>query len=148
MRFFLSTAVVLAAAAGVAAQVAVPGHGPGNGRMELIASVNHLVSVTSSPVTGLYPGGRPKPLTLRIRNTYAYGITVMSVTAKVGAVTNRPGCAGTPQNLSVPPRTGPIRIRSKGTAAAVMTVVMPRTVANACQGATFKITFTARAVRG
>jgi hypothetical protein len=29
-----------------------------------------------------------------------------------------------------------------------MTVVMPKTVADACQGATFKITFTARAVRG
>jgi hypothetical protein len=148
MRFFLSIAVALATAAGVAAHVAAPGHGPRDGRMELTASVSHVVSVTSSPVAGLYPGGQPKPLTLRIKNTYAYGIKVMSVTAKVGAVTNRPGCAGTRQNLTVPPRTGPIPIRPKATAEVIMTVVMPKSVANACQGATFSLTFTARAVRG
>jgi hypothetical protein len=147
MRFFLSTALVLATAAGVAAHVAAPGHGPRNGRMELIASVKHTVSVTSTPVTGLYPGGQPKPLTLAIKNTYAYQIKIVSVTAKVGAVTNRPGCAGTPQNLSVPAKAGPIRVKPRKTAKVVMTVVMPRTVANACQGATFMITFTARAVR-
>jgi hypothetical protein len=148
MRFFLSTAVVLATAAGVAAHVAAPGHGPRDGRMELVASVKHVVSVTSSPVTGLYPGAPAKPLTLRIKNMYAYRIRVTSVTAKVGAATNRPGCTGTPQNLAVPPKTSPIRISPRQTANVVMTVVMPKTVANACQGATFTITFAAHAVRG
>ena len=149
MRFFLSTAVVLAAAAGVAAHVAAHGPGPQNGRMELIASVNHAVSVTSSPVTGLYPGALPKPLTLQIKNTYAYPIKVMSITARVGAATTQPGCTGTSQNLTVPPRTVPLRIKPKTTAKnVVMTVVMPKTVADACQGARFTITFTAHAVRG
>ena len=148
MRFFLSTAVVLAAAAGVAAHVAAPQPGPRDGRMELIASVNHAVSVTSSPVTGLYPGGPPKLLTLRIKNTYAYAVKITSVTARVGAGTTRQGCTGSSQNLTVPPTAGPIRITPKKTGKVVMTVVMPRTVANACQGATFTITFTAHAVRG
>lgn len=147
MRFLLSTAVVLATAAGVAAHVAAPGSGPGNGRMELIASVKHAVSVTSSPVTGLYPGAS-KTLTLRIKNTYAYRVMVTSVTTKLAAATTRPGCAGTRANLLVSRRGGPIAITSGKTANVVMTVVMPSTVVNACQGATFKLTFTAHAVRG
>jgi hypothetical protein len=147
MRFFLSIAVVLATAAGVAAHVAAHGPGPQTGRMELIASVNHAVSVTSSRITGLYPGGRPRPLTLQIKNTYAYAIKVMSVTAKVGAATTQPGCAGTPQNLTVPPRTTPIGIKPMKIKKVVMMVVMPKTVANECQGARFTITFTAHAVR-
>jgi hypothetical protein len=148
MRFFLSTAVVLAAAAGVAAHVAAHGSGPHRGRMELIASVNHAVSVTASPVTGLYPGAPPTSLQLKIKNTYTYPIRVTSVAAKVAAATSRPGCTGAPQNLSVPPVTGGVRINPKRSRPFVMTVVMPKTVADACQGATFTITFTAHAVRG
>jgi hypothetical protein len=147
MRLFLSSAVVLATAAGVAAHVAAPGPGPGDGRMELIASVKHVVSVTSSPVTGLYPGLR-RTLTVRIKNTYAYRVKVTSVKARVAAATSRPGCTGAAQNLIVTPHTGPLAVGPRKTAAVVMTVVMPLTVANACQGATFTITFAAHAVRG
>ena len=43
---------------------------------------------------------------------------------------------------------GVIAIKPKKTAALVMTVVMPRSVADACQGATFRITFTVHAVHG
>jgi hypothetical protein len=147
MRFFLSAAVVLATAAGVAAHVAASGPGLRDGRMELIASVKHVVSVTSRPVTGLYPGLR-RPLTLRIANTYAYPVKVTSLKARVAAATNRPGCAGSAQNLTVIPHAGPIAVRPKKTVPVVMTVVMPATVADACQGATFAITFAAHAVRG
>lgn len=147
MRFLLSTAVVLAAAAGVAAHVAAPGTGPGNGRMELIASVQHAVSVTSTPVTGLYPGASRK-LTLRIKNTYTYPVKVASVKTKLATATSRAGCAGTPANLLVSRPAGAIAIKPKRTAALVMTVVMPPSVADACQGATFRITFSVHAVRG
>jgi hypothetical protein len=147
MRVFLSTAVVLATAAGVAAHVAAPGPGPRDGRMELIASVKHVVSVTSSPVTDLYPGAR-KALTLRIANTYAYPVKVTSLKAKVAATTNRPGCTGAAHNLTVTPHTGSISVRPKKIVSVIMTVVMPSTVADACQGATFTITFAAHAVRG
>ena len=147
MRFLLSTAVVLAAAAGVAAHVAAPGPGPQNGRMELIASVNHTVSVTSSPATGLYPGEPPQPLMLRIKNTYGYAVKITAVKTKLAAATNRPGCAGTRANLVISHKAGVIVIKPKTTVPVVMTVVMPPTVADACQGATFRMTFTARAVR-
>lgn len=147
MRFVLSTAVVLAAAAGVAAHVATPGPGPANGRMELVASVQHAVSVTSTPVTGLYPGASKK-LTVRITNTYAYPVKFRSVKTTLAPATTRPGCAGTRANLLVSRPAGVMAIRPKKTAAVVMTVVMPRSVADACQGATFRITFAVRAVRG
>ncbi len=147
MRFLLSIAVVLAAAAGAAAHVAAPGPGPGHGRIELIASVQHAVSVTSTPVTGLYPGAAKK-LTLRITNGYTYPVKVTAVKTALAAATTRPGCAGTRANLLVSRPPGVIAIKPKKTAALVMTVVMPRSVADACQGATFRITFTVHAVHG
>jgi hypothetical protein len=147
MRFLLSTAVVLAAAAGVASHVAASGAAPDRARMELIASVKHAVSVTSTPVTGLYPGAT-RSLTLRIKNTYPYPVKITAVKTKIAGGTNRPGCTGTRSNLLVSHRGGAFAIKPKMTMAVIMTVVMPATVNNACQGATFKITFTARAVRG
>lgn len=148
MRFLLSTAVVLAAAAGVASHVAASGAAPDGARMELIASVKHAVSVTSTAVTGLYPGAT-KSLTLRIKNTYAFPVKITAVKTKIAAATNSPGCAGTRTNLLVSHKAGTSTIKPKKTTPPiVMTVVMPKTVENACQGATFKITFTARAVRG
>lgn len=147
MRFLLSTVVVLAAAAAVAAHVAAPGGGPDRGRMELIASVKHAVSVTSTPVTGLYPGAS-KNLTLHIKNTYTFPVKVTSVKTKLATATNHPGCAGARTNLLISSHAGAINIKPKKTKTAIMTVVMPATVVDACQGATFKITFTAHAVRG
>jgi L-cystine uptake protein TcyP (sodium:dicarboxylate symporter family) len=146
MRFFLSTAVVLATAAGVAAHVGAPGAGPRDGRMELIASVKHVVSVTSSPVTGLYPGA-VRPLIVRVKNTYSYPVKVATVKTTVGAATNRSGCAGTRENMLVSRNGGATTIKPRKTVSIVMTVVMPKTVADACQGATFTFTFAARAVR-
>ena len=147
MRFLLSTAVVLAAAAGVASHVAGSGASPDRGRMELIASVQHAVSVTAPPVTGLYPGAG-RGFTLQIKNTYPYPVRITAVKAKVAAATNRPGCSGGKTNLTVTHRGGAFTINPRKTAFVIMTVVMPKTAVDACQGATFKITYTARAVRG
>lgn len=147
MRFLLSTAVVVAAAAGVASHVATSGASPDRGRMELIASVKHAVSVTATSATGLYPGAT-RAMTLQIKNTYPYPIKVTAVKARVAAATNHAGCTGAPTNLTVTHRGGAFAIKPKKTAPVVMTVVMPSSVVDACQGATFKVTFTARAVRG
>lgn len=147
MRFLLSTAVVLAAAAGVASHVATSGASPDRGGMELIASVSHAVSVTAAPATGLYPRAS-RPMTLTIKNTYSYPVKITAVKAKIAAATNRPGCVGTRTNLLVSHTGGPFTIKPKKSHPVIMTVMMPTTVVDACQGATFKITFTARAVRG
>src|SRR5207248_9872359 len=105
MRYLLSTAVVLAAAAGVASHVATSGASPDHRGMELIASVTHAVSVAATPLTGLYPGAS-RGLTLRIKNTYAYPVKITAVTTKIAAATNRAGCAGIPSNLSVNRHSG------------------------------------------
>jgi len=148
MRVLLSTAVVLAAAAGVASHVvAGSGASPDRGRMELIASVQHAVTVTAPPVTGLYPRAT-RTFTLRIKNTYPYPVRVTAVKAQVAAATNRPGCTGVKTNLTVTHSGGAFGIKPKKTAPVIMTVVMPGTAVDACQGAVFKITYTARAVRG
>src|SRR5690348_11102591 len=112
MRLLLSIAVVLAAAAGVASHVAVSGASPDRGRMELIASVQHAVTVTAPPVTGLYPGAG-RAFTLQIRNTYPYPVRVTAVKAKVAAATNRPGCAGTQTNLTVTHKGGAFAIKPR-----------------------------------
>ncbi|HEX3332361.1 MAG TPA: hypothetical protein VHS27_20740 [Gaiellales bacterium] len=147
MRFLLSTAVVLAAAAGVASHVATSGATPDRGRMELIASVQHTVTVTATPITGLYPNDS-QTMTVQIRNTYTYPVRITAVKTKVAAATNHPGCTGSRTNILVSHRNGAFTIKPKKAVPVMMTVVMPKTVSNACQGATFKFTFTARAVRG
>lgn len=115
--------------------------------MELVASVKHAVSVTSTPVTGLYPGAT-KPLTLRIKNTYSYPVKITKLTTKIAAATSRPGCTGSRTNLLVSGALGKVTIKpKKASKPIVMTVVMPATVVDACQGATFKITFTVHATR-
>ena len=147
MRFLLSTAVVLAAAAGVASHVATSGATPDRSRMELIASVQHTVTVTATPITGLYPNDS-QTMTVQIKNTYAYPVRITAVKTKVAAATSRPGCTGSRTNILVSHRNGAFTIKPKKAVPVMMTVVMPKTVVDACQGATFKFTFTARAVRG
>ena len=146
MRFLLSTAAVLAAAAGVAAHAAGHPAAPGPGRLELIAALNHPVTVTSVPVTGLYPGVA-RTLTVRVKNPYTWRIKVPSLRAKPAAATSRAGCAGIPANLVLSRRSRAIIIMPKKTGTILLTVTMPRTVANACQGATFRISLTARATK-
>jgi hypothetical protein len=80
MRFLLSTAVVLAAAAGVAAHAAGHPAARGAGRLELIATLKHPVTVTSVPVTGLYPGAA-RTLTVRVKNPDTWKIKVPSLRA-------------------------------------------------------------------
>ena len=101
-----------------------PVRGPDRGRMELIASVKHAVSVTSTPVTGLYPGAS-KRLTLRIKNTYTYPVKITSVKTKLAVATNRPGCAGARTNLLVSRPGGAVNVKPKKTRSVIMTVVMP-----------------------
>jgi hypothetical protein len=98
-------------------------------------------------VPGLYPGAT-KSLTLRVTNPYGYSIRVLPVTAAVVRTTNRSGCLGIPANVSVSTRgIKAAVIKRKATKTLTLHVTMPKTVADACQGATFRITFRARAVR-
>jgi hypothetical protein len=143
-RLLLCTLGALAVAIAVASLSDLGQAGPT--QLDLIASRRGF-GITASPVPGLYPGAT-KPLTLRVTNPYGYSIRVLPVTAAVVRTTNRSGCLGIPANVTVSTRgLKAVVIRRKATKTLILRVSMPRTVANACQGATFKITFKGRAVK-
>jgi hypothetical protein len=145
MRFLLSTSVVLAAAAGVAVSAHGDRAAPREGRLELIASVRHI-AVKGVAVSGLYPGA-VKSLTVTVSNSQAFTIKVASLSTTVVAPTDSAGCTGKPQNLVVTAPKATVKLRARKTHRYVVKVTMPKTVANACQGAKFKITVKVHATR-
>jgi hypothetical protein len=147
MRFLLTTAVLLATAAGVAA--ASTAHQPParTGPLELLAAAGKTVTVKGLPVSGLYPGA-VKPLTVTVKNLNGFTIKVPTVKTKVAATTTVRGCAGTTMNLVVTHARKTLTIAKKKSAKLPLTVTMPTTVANMCQGARFSITVTVKAVKG
>lgn len=145
---FLAPLIALVAASAAVASVTHARHPGRDGRdVELIASVKKGFGITGVPVTGLYPGAS-RPLKVTIKNTYAFSIRVAAPTGKAAAATTKAGCTGAAGNLGVI-STGSRRLviaahRSK---TVILQVTMPPTVANACQGATFKLSLRARATR-
>lgn len=144
----LALLIALVTASAAVASVTHARHSDQDGHdIELIASVKKGFGIKGVPVTGLYPGAT-RPLKVTITNTYGFAIKVSAPTARVAAATNRAGCTGAASNLGVISaglRSLPIRAHKKKTV--VLQVAMPSTVANACQGATFKISFRAKATR-
>ncbi|BCJ44224.1 hypothetical protein GCM10010168_10370 [Actinoplanes ianthinogenes] len=107
------------------------------------------LGVGGFPVTGLYPGAEQR-MTVMVHNPYRFPVTLTAVSGKVTAV-NRKGCTVTSADLTIgryagkpalPARIGSGRLIRIG----YLPVRMPRTVANACQGATFtlRLSITAR----
>jgi len=145
MRFLLSTAVILAAATGVA----VSAHGrhgsPREGRLELIASVRHL-TIRGVSVEGLYPGA-VKSLKVTVTNGEKFTIKVKPLKVSVAAKTGRNGCTGKAVNLVVTAPGATVELARSKKHTYVLRAMMPTTVANACQGANFKIAVKARATR-
>ncbi len=146
MRFFLSTAVVLAVTAGVALSSAAhpgPAH---TGRLELLASTKKPVTVTGVPVTGLYPGAS-RSLTVTVKNPNTIRIKIATIKTKV-TKTSVAGCSTVAQNLTVTHPKAGLKIAPKKSAKLVLTVMMPTSVADACQGAKFSISISIRAIKG
>ena len=142
---FLAPILALVAASAAAAAVTHAHRPPRGGDLELVASVKKRVGISGVPVTGLYPGAG-RPLTVKVANPYAFPIKVGPLTAKVKS-SNRQGCTAAASNLKVSAPSGRLAIRAHKTKAVVLQVTMPRTVANACQGARFALSFSARATR-
>jgi hypothetical protein len=145
VRFLAPVLVLVTASAAVASVTHAP-HQAHPGAPELVASVKKPVSIAGVSVTALYPGAT-RPLTVKVTNPYGFPIKVGPVTGRVKS-SNRPACTGAAANLTVvsaSSRSLPIRAHKSKTA--VLQVTMPRTVANACQGATFALSFSARATR-
>jgi hypothetical protein len=145
---FLTLIISLVAASAAAAAAVTHAHQPASagGGPELVASVAKRFSITGVPVTGLYPGAT-RPLTVKVKNIYAFPITIGTLRATVKS-SNRPGCTGAAANLQIVAtgaRTVPIRAHKTKTV--VLHVTMPSTVSNACQGARFSLSFSASAKR-
>jgi hypothetical protein len=147
MRFFLSIAVLLATAAGVAVAATAHPAAAHPGRLVLIASVKHGVVLKGVPVTGLYPGAS-KPLSIKVKNMSGRTIKVPSLKGKLSAKTSRAGCTGARTNLILSWSGKAATIPNRKTRTMALTVTMPATVADACQGATFTITVSVRATKG
>jgi hypothetical protein len=106
--------------------------------------------VTATTVTGLYPGAT-RNLVLTLTNPYSFDIKVTDLSASL-AGTSSPACAATAANLTVRPYQAPPSLPVTLTANQVKAVgaiplVMPRTVANGCQGATFTLSLTGTATK-
>jgi len=146
MRLLAPILALVAASAAAAAVTHVHRPAP-RGDAELVASVTKRFSITGVPVTGLYPGAT-RSLTVKVKNVYGFPIKVGPLNARVKS-SNRQGCAAAAANLSVVAAGArSVPIRAHKTKTVVLRVTMPHTVANACQGAKFSLSFTARATRG
>jgi hypothetical protein len=147
MRFFLSTTLLIAVAAGLAVSAAARTDPSHPGRLELLASVKKTVTVNGVPITGLYPGAS-QTLTVTVKNGNHFKIKLATVKTAVAAKTSLTGCTGSTTNLVVTPPKSTLKIAPMKTGKLLFTVTMPRSVANACQGARFTISITVKAVKG
>ena len=99
------------------------------------------VRVESNRIRGLYPGAT-KTSTLTLRNSDRKHSVVVQRLRVLDAATTRRGCAASSRNLEIrnsrfrPFRLGPGRRRR-----IVARLIMPKTVANACQGAVFRLRY-------
>jgi hypothetical protein len=99
------------------------------------------VRVKSNRVRGLYPGAK-KTLTLILRNSdRKHSVLVRRVRVR-DAATSRRGCAASRRNLTIRnPRFRPFRLGPGRSRRVVTRLTMPNTVANACQGAMFRLRY-------
>jgi hypothetical protein len=98
------------------------------------------VLVTSKTVRGLYPRAE-KTLTLTLRNSSRRGVVVRAVRVTDAATTKR-GCAPSRRNLRIrQPSVRPFPLGPGGRRRVTAHLTMPNSVANACQGAVFRLRY-------
>jgi hypothetical protein len=99
------------------------------------------VRIKSNRVRGLYPGAK-KTLTLTLRNSdRKHSVLVRRVRVRNTATSTR-GCAASRRNLTIRnPRFRPFRLGPGRSRRVVARLTMPNTVANACQGAMFRLRY-------
>ena len=136
----IPVAILAAVAAFAHARHRPPVH---SGPLVMVASKTGF-KLSGAPITGLYPGAT-KPLKVKIKNPY--GFTVKIKTPKTKVTTTRAGCSGAATNLKVVRPKITLRIPAHRSKTMTLQVVMPGTVANACQGARFSISLKAKATK-
>jgi hypothetical protein len=99
------------------------------------------VKITSNRITGLYPGAR-KLLVLTLRNRTRRRLALWRIRVHTVSTTTA-ACAASSDNLVVQqPAKRILRLRPHGRRRIAVTISMPNTVADSCQGAVFKLRYT------
>jgi hypothetical protein len=96
----------------------------------------------SGSVDGLVPGV-PRPLPLTVANPYNFAITVRTLTVGVSAAS--PACGANGLVVQQLPR--PLTVARGASASVALDVRLSNDAANACQGATWPLAFTAQATQ-
>jgi hypothetical protein len=101
------------------------------------------VKITSNRVTGLYPGAR-KQLVLTLRNRTHHRVAVRRIRIRIVSTT-KAGCTASNSNLAIhQPSSQGRRLRPGGRRRITVRISMPNSVADACQGAVFRLRYTAQ----
>src|SRR5204863_446583 len=101
------------------------------------------VKITSNRVTGLYPGAT-KQLVLTLRNRTHRRLAVQRIRIR-NVSTTKDGCAASVDNLAIKqPVRRTLRLQPGGRRRITVPVSMPNRVAEACQGAVFRLHYTAQ----
>jgi hypothetical protein len=163
MKALLWLAAPLAVAAGMMVHegFGVPGSAPKAevlGAKEVKADEPKGSFTIAGGASGLYPGGR-LPLGLTVTNPQSFGIRVDTVTVKVSDPAGggrTPKCTGAAIEIGLPgadpvPAGQPIPVSvdlgKKATASAQLEVRMIADAPDACQGASFGLTYSGTAVK-
>jgi len=100
----------------------------------------------SGNITGLYPGAHPN-LPVLVTNQNNQDIKVTQIQIMVTA-TNKTGCTTASTNLQPTNYTGPgFVVHANSSATINLPITMPSTVSNACQDATFTLSYGGSAVK-
>jgi hypothetical protein len=137
----LPIVVLLGLAAAVASVHARPEHAAP--QPLVMTASTHGFALTGVAVTGLYPGS-VKSMKVTVRNPYGFSVKA-TLSARVSAATTAAGCTGTPANLRVTAPKAAAVVKAHKSKALTLTVTMPGSVANACQGARFAIALRGKA---
>ena len=104
--------------------------------------------IKASSVKGLVPGAR-KRIALSFSNPYSFPIRVTAVEGRTIS-TSRRSCTPKPANLKVEPYAGrlPLTIQPRSRKdVGALTLYMPNSVSNHCQGVTFTIRINGKATK-
>lgn len=121
------------------------GNGKGNGGNP---SPGHSFTI-SGGVQGLFPGVTSK-LFLTVTNPNNQAMTVTGLTATLQSVSGATGCNASASNLTVGSYSGgqfDVAKNSSVASSGFIPLSLPTSVANACQGATYNLTYSGTAVQ-
>jgi hypothetical protein len=96
----------------------------------------------SGTTAGLYPGGTV-PLPLKVKNRTRFAVTLKKLTVKVGNASS--ACPGS--LLHVVPFKPKTKLRKKKAGTVIVQVALSPAAPDACQNASFPITYKAKAVK-